>query len=64
MRPIAANAALRAVQITVRSASSFATRIEVAPASSHIDTTCSKRVSHSASEPSSSTTSAAPASVG
>ena len=64
MRPIAAKAALRAVQITVRSASSWATRIESAPASSHIATTSSKRVSHSASEPSSSTTSAAPASVG
>ena len=64
MRPIAAKAALRARQISSRSASSCATRIESAPARSQIATTSSKRASHSASEPSSSTTSAAPASVG
>ena len=61
---MAAKAALRVRQISSRSASSRATRTESAPASSHIATTCSKRASHSASEPSSSTTSAAPASIG
>ena len=61
---MAAKAALRVFQISARSSSSWATRTFQAPPSSHSATTWSKRASHSCSEPSSSITSAAPASWG
>ena len=60
IRPIAANAALRAFQNRWRSASSRATRTSSEPLRSQIAVTSSKRVSHSRSAPSSSTSSAAP----
>ena len=64
MRPMAGNAALRIFQKTSRWAPSRATTTPVAPASSHSLHTSAKRASHSRSGPSSSTSSAAPASSG
>jgi hypothetical protein len=61
---MAAKAALRAFQMSARSASSAAIRIPVAPLRSHTASTSSKRAAHSDSEPSSSMISEAPASRG
>ena len=55
---------MRIFQKSWRSASSRATRMSFEPASSHIRSMSPKRASHSCSGPSSSTSSAAPASVG
>ncbi len=55
---------MRIFQKSWRSASSRATRMSSEPDSSHMRSTSPKRASHSCSGPSSSTSSAAPASVG